>query len=319
MATSTFTGLYLDPGPISGGTVRAWLTSRFASKPGPGDGVPAGTADATATSAANGTYTLTVPQDDNYYVSHEATGHARTWTQHFAGPAYGVAAMLRNPPGAVTGYVLTATDAQGTPSWQATSGGSAASLEASFTNPTTQTFGTTVNIGSATLTNSSGRIVLRTPGTGSGTQLRMWFKARPTAPYTVIVRLKLFSLMKNYHGVGIALRDSGGGKILATGLSAGYLMVNNFTSATLFSATVTAQEYTALRDIWVKLVDDNTDHKVSYSTNGIDWMDGYAQQGRTVWLPSAGDQIGIWVTGENNDGVIREGAGAIYSWAESSP
>jgi hypothetical protein len=189
-----------------------------------------------------------------------------------------------------------------------------------------------VNQGSATIDITHGGAILSVPAGAGSDALRLRVKSIPAAPYTVTVAfIPLFPFPSNFNACGIALRDSGSGKIITFGLSSDstqwatsqVLSIIKWTNATTFSAFYTptptvAASYAALTPyqmgpcLWLRIRDDNSNRVLSISSDGETFHQLHTV-GRTDFITP--DQIGFFVNQQNASYGVKIN---ILSWTEGS-
>lgn len=118
-------------------------------------------------------------------------------------------------------------------------------------------------------------------------------------------------------GIGIAVRDSAGGKLTTyffyvetvAGPPTLFSEVDHWTNLTTASATAKAQ--TAVLGynnggLWLRFRDDGaTTHFFDYSSNGVDWVTWFSES-RTAFVPSGGNQVG-WGLDSGSTSVAASG------------
>ena len=173
------------------------------------------------------------------------------------------------------------------------------------------------NQGSATLTDSEGGFVMTVPKE-SGFNLRGVTLALPTVPYAVTARFRFMiapdvPIGSTSSHFGLWIRDSAG-KYLTLSLRSGQALgMWEWTNETTWSATVdTVLDCHDVNHFWLRLVDDNTDHKGYFSIDGSNWtQDGSSwwQQSRTAHLTSGGNAVGFYASSSSSGG--GSGAGNV--------
>ena len=163
---------------------------------------------------------------------------------------------------------------------------------APFTAPALSAF-TWVNQGAATATEIAGRIILAAPA-GTGENVRMLTQALPAAPYTATACLVPSILSQNYHAVGVCLRESGTGKILAavTAFNTNHaLRAYKWTTPTTFSTQViTVAPYVS--PIWLQMARSGSTLTLSWSVDGYDWRPFHSES-VTTFFTAGPDQVGV--------------------------
>jgi hypothetical protein len=171
-----------------------------------------------------------------------------------------------------------------------------------------------VNQGGATAVDLDNGIVLTAPS-NSGDNFRILKKAVPSAPYTVVLGYVATMVSANYYITGFVWRQSSDGKIIAAGLSRDNetkMRVVKYNSVSSISGEYVSYDVVpATSMIWLKIEDDNTNRKVSFSFDGKNWLQIHSV-GRTDFLTA--DEIGFCVNVNNASlGAIM----SLISWEQS--
>jgi hypothetical protein len=177
-----------------------------------------------------------------------------------------------------------------------------------------------VNQGSATLTDSKNALTLRAPHTGATGNLVLRVKSK-SAPYTITAAI-LFSpnVVKEFTGGGIVFRQSSDGKLHALQLQASGAALNIFsgkwTNATTFSAAYASTTIPVRFGpiVFLRIADDNSDRKVSFSSDGQNWVLLHTI-GRTDFLTA--DQVGFFVSSANNAAPNLDIVATLLSWEDA--
>lgn len=158
---------------------------------------------------------------------------------------------------------------------------------------------TWVNQGGASVDTSKGGVYLLVPA-GAGFSARMRVKSAPSPPYTIVAKIVPHIHNVDYNSFGVLFRQSSDGKwaTLRVFSNGGQyaLWSDKFTDATTYSANYAQTTIPLSGPIWFKLVDDNTNRIVSWSTNGVFWHQVHSV-GRTDFLTA--DQVGFFAGSEN--------------------
>jgi len=171
-----------------------------------------------------------------------------------------------------------------------------------LTDPTLQSWAWR-NQGSSTVTTRTGSIDIDGTAT-SGVNLRCRETSAPgSTPWTVVAVLLPRLLAINFHGCGIYVRDSVGGKITANMVNVGSgnpeLSVVNFTNETTFdSFAITSQNIGMFWPLVLRITDDGTNLKYYWGTNGTEWIQ-FHSVGRHAFLGAGPDKVGFFVDVEN--------------------
>jgi len=190
-----------------------------------------------------------------------------------------------------------------------------------MTPPQASDFPTWVNQGSATIADSKGAIWFESPSV-SGTNYRLRVKAYPNPPFTV--EMALISLItpntSSYPGAGLVIRDDVSGKLQHYGyystdaLVGGYSRPSPTGSATAITGWPgSGQLYqTESGLLWIKYEDDNTNRKISISTDGYSWVQ-MVSLSRTDYLTPT--QIGIYLHAPQTTPESNQGATLLH-WSQ---
>lgn len=197
----------------------------------------------------------------------------------------------------------------------ATSGN--ASIEAAYTAPVLANFawtnqgtggtagsvaqnGPALFIRAPTLTGNNARVLDMAPGTG--------------APYTMIAKIKCTNMGGNYLNGGVSLRDSSTGKLILISFTNGTITVSKYTNPTTYSAGYsTTNQDSSTSFQWIKVQDDNTNRKISFSVDGTNWFLFLSTTRSDFCTP---DHVGFYA--ESNNGQFDAGCN-LLSWAISNP
>ena len=173
-----------------------------------------------------------------------------------------------------------------------------------------------VNQGSASVVTTNGGIVL-TGELDNALNIRARVKTAPTAPYTVTVAMLPRVVNATQQLTGVCWREASSGKLGIFGVDcqaagATALSLNLLTDETTYSSTpFTISFHPVLSILWLKLEDDNTNRKLSWSADGVNFMEIYSV-GRTSFLTP--DQVGFYVGDTTNTYVP---AVTVLSWKEA--
>lgn len=146
---------------------------------------------------------------------------------------------------------------------------------------------------------SSGGIQFRIPNSASE-NVRMLVRTAPAAPFTITAAfVPLWRGANNIGQCGVVIRDTGGEIVTMSWNRITEPSAYNFTNETTFSGLIRQREEwcNLTGPIWLRIEDDNTDHKFSLSMDGINFIE-YATQGRLAHLGSV-DQVGIYMANLN--------------------
>ena len=168
-----------------------------------------------------------------------------------------------------------------------------------------------VNQGTASVSSTYGCLTLSYP-TGGSDNFRLYVRNVPTAPYTLIARIRWTASSNNYFQSGIVLRQSSDGKIIlfgpgfnnfvnGNGMAVYALNYDNPTTYNGIRTSGFAIDYT--NDIWLKVEDDNTNRKLSVSVDDKETWIQLESAARTNFLTA--DQIGIFGGAVSNGRIYR--------------
>lgn len=138
--------------------------------------------------------------------------------------------------------------------------------------PPPMTDWTWVNQDIATASFGPGVVRLIAPP-ATGDKIRILARPAPAPPYMVTALIQVHMAPVNYNGAGIGWRDPSSGRLSRLGyIENMVLRWDNFSSPTNYhSAVVTRGRVSADPLIWLRLVDDGTNRKTYWSSNGLDW------------------------------------------------
>lgn len=173
---------------------------------------------------------------------------------------------------------------------------------------------TSVNVTTATLVDNAGTLFLNAPNIAAA-HGQFWVKSLAAGAYTWIVNLDSLLFTSNDCQCGLALRDSGGGKIISfehqsTSTVAMALRVIQWTDANTRTGSALDLNMPGQAFPWMKIHDDGSSNRTySVSRDGINWLDMLTES-RTTWIGAAPNQAGIFATA--NGAAVALG---VHSWA----
>src|ERR1019366_5382503 len=151
-----------------------------------------------------------------------------------------------------------------------------------------------VNQGSASTT-SKGKFLFSTPN-AAGSNLRIRIKSLPSPPYTIEIGFISLPIPYQYAMQGLALRNSGNGKLLTVGPQQSgnnqNLNVYGWNSPTAGSGAVIQPGSLFPTMWWFKLYDDATTRHHYISNDGVDWVEFYSVGNTNFVVP---DSYGYFV------------------------
>lgn len=173
---------------------------------------------------------------------------------------------------------------------------------------------TALNVTTATLSDSAGTLFLKAPNI-SVAHGQFWLKSLAAGAYTWIVHLETTLFFGTDSQCGLALRDTGTGKIIsfehqdANTTQIG-LRVIQWTDANTRSNSALNMQIVGAAFPWMKIHDDGTTNRTySVSRDGINWYDVLTES-RTTWIGAAPNQAGIFATANGSDVSL-----GVYSWS----
>ena len=199
------------------------------------------------------------------------------------------------------GKILTWDAATGLPTWQ-TPG-----AEAGYTPPAVADFATLVGTPAPTLEQAtSGPLVLRRTPAGAATALGAALRALAAPPMTYTFGLRALAQNVTGRRVGIVLRDSATGRMLAclylyiTITSQPILRVERWTDLVTSGIAMTSMTTFPTSPIFIRIHDDGTNFRFDYSADLGNWAT-LSTQARTSWVANP-DQIGIAIASAAAEG-----------------
>ncbi len=190
-------------------------------------------------------------------------------------------------------------------------GGSSGWPQSFYTTPPSVGSLTWVNQGTATASNTGGAILMSTPANAGSANVRALVTTAPGGSYTFVIYCVADFIGANFCNAGIAIRDSGTGKLVLYGhgwSTSEVLRVDHYTNPTTGTANVASQAFAHPVPIWLKIADDTTNIIFSFSAGGNQFIQLYSE-GRTAFLANP-NQIGIFVDSENSGAVTM----IVPSW-----
>jgi hypothetical protein len=204
----------------------------------------------------------------------------------------GAAGWTPLTPG-TAGQVLTTAGPGADPAWAAGSGSSGSlgivpffgSTGGTWTRPAGTTF-SWVNQGSATYTDNSlgGPLVINKPA-ASGDNMSLMCVTPPSPPYTYTVMATTPAQASQYYTViGLALYDSGSGKVTTLGFGNNSAHVLHWNSFTSYSSTV-KNVTLASNILWMRIVNNGTSLAYFISIDDEQWLQ-LASEIVTAFMPA---------------------------------
>jgi len=172
---------------------------------------------------------------------------------------------------------------------------------------------TAVNVTTATIADSAVGLFINAPDI-SNSHGQWWLKALASGAYTLVVRLVPMLLSSNFNCGGLALRDSGGGKLISfeqnvlTGVQ--NVAIVQWADANTRSVNAYTHNTGGTLFPWLKIHDDGTTNRTySVSQEGVNWLD-ILTEGRTTYLGVAPNQAGLMVCAQGQPTAMT-----VSSWA----
>lgn len=172
------------------------------------------------------------------------------------------------------------------------------------------------NQGSATATDSNGAIVLTVPDEANF-NLRGLELTAPSTPYAMTARLRMALgpgvPASNTSSIGgLWAVESSTGKLLALWARYGDVIeFGRWSSVTTYSADIgTRLGYHEPNWLWFRFVDNGTDVKGFFSTDGSNWTyddSAWWQESRTAFLSGGANRIGFFLNSGSNSGSYGSG------------
>jgi len=170
-----------------------------------------------------------------------------------------------------------------------------------------------VNQGGASVSTTNGGVYLEAPISASK-NFRIRVKTAPATPYTITTAFLPAQLGVLAQFTGLCFRQTSDGKLM------GFYIISTTTNVTLSVTSLDSPTVgnTNLRQIewpprslvWLRIADDGTNRKYSYSADGQHFVEVYSEL-RTTFLTA--DQVGFLVNDETN--VYTVGM-MLLSWAQ---
>lgn len=167
---------------------------------------------------------------------------------------------------------------------------------------------TAVNLGSGTVTDENGTILVRRPG-HVGNSVHALVRTSPSTPYSYIAAFQamtpLGAATVDRPNFGMCFRESGTGKLITfehsvEAAQALNWRISTFTSPTSGTTTSAVSRMPYVGPVlWMKLQDDGTDLKYHLSVDGFNWIQVFSA-GRTAHMAGGPDQVGWFVNNYEN-------------------
>lgn len=160
---------------------------------------------------------------------------------------------------------------------------------------------TWLNQGTATCTDADDGGLNMTLPSEANHQIRGKYITAPATPWTLTAFCQLgpgMAIGASGTYMGVFCREASSSKLyflpLAVGTSAAARTIGlwRMTNETTFSANVDTGYDNIVGGIWMRLTDDGTDIKASYSTDGVNYLELFTD-GRASFFTSGPDQVGF--------------------------
>jgi hypothetical protein len=156
---------------------------------------------------------------------------------------------------------------------------------------------TWVNQGTCAYTEPGGALRLTETALSGTDRVRILVEALPAAPWTVEIRFRPIALNVNYLLSGIVLRESGTGKLVTHGVRGQAVIVDYWTSPTVFASGPHLNLALQSTVEGLKIYDDGTNRRFYVSEDGFSgWTLVYSTTRTTHITP---DQAGIFLSSNN--------------------
>lgn len=211
-----------------------------------------------------------------------------------------------------SGQFLKTNGASADPVWDTVGGGGGYGYELFGSVPTGASF-TPHNQMSSSLIQGVKSLVVKWIVGGSN-NLETYVVAAPSTPYDVYTRIAFNAPSAAGHQVGICVRNSSSGKVLAWGFnSGGVITLQQWTTETTFNSAVFNNKWGSGSGFgWLRVNNDGTTLTFYYAMDGETWVTVGTQALAT--FITAGDQIGFYI-----DPATDAGAAWIGSFGTTAP
>lgn len=221
-----------------------------------------------------------------------------------------------------SGQFLKTNGAGADPAWAATGSGG----RWYFSPPLASSLPTLVSPDAnlLTLTDDTDVGLLVDPGVvNTNDDLRCAFKSisSPTSDWSVEIGIQSILQGTNYINIGLAIRDSAGGKLHVLGPqtgTSGILGLNcaRWTSVNTFSAATLLRNYSLASDVlFLRIRQVSGTYYFDFSHNGKQWHN-HTTQTNSVFLGSPADQVGIFALVNNGNADSRSYYNVVR-WVQS--
>lgn len=161
--------------------------------------------------------------------------------------------------------------------------------------------------GTPTATQQGRSVYIYHPGTNGDSNVE-FYKTSPATPYSMIAKIKSFSLAWGFVSIGIYMGDGTKFKRVVYQHNNNQITVDRYTAWNTFSITnvaVTCSVFSQPFE-WMKVRDDGTNHKLYVSPDGQNWMELFSET-RTTFTTGGTNRVGFTLngnTGANNTGRV---------------
>lgn len=274
---------------------------------------------------------MTIGGTDGDVIADDAAGESVTiakWTSKRSSmqEILDLAGSASLPTGGTTGQVLTKqSSTDGDADWETPSGGGGGAAWY-FDPPLASSLPTLVSpdANNLTLTDDADVGLLVDPGVvNTNDDLRCAMKtiSSPTADWSVEIAIQCLLQGTNFTGVGLAIRDSVGGRVHTwriASASNGLLSFTctRWTSVTAFSAETLTRTYNGVMDsAFLRIRQVSGVYYFDRSHNGKQWVE-HTTQANNAFLASPANQVGLVCT-VNNANADSRSYFNVMRWVES--
>lgn len=173
---------------------------------------------------------------------------------------------------------------------------------------------TAVNQVSSSVTDGTLALLVTLSGVGGGNNIEGYYQTAPSTPYDVYMKYVPFVAAANSQ-TGMLLRHSSTGRLVTFGQGSTLaLSGQNWTSATVFSASIWTAAAWGYAPTWLRIHNDGTTLTFYVSQDGVDW---YAYQTQTLAaFIAVADQLGFYICPGTSG---AQGAAWIQSFGTGTP
>jgi len=171
-----------------------------------------------------------------------------------------------------------------------------------------------INQGSATVTSTTGNVILYAPASGSNS-CRIRKKSSPATPYTIEIGFEVFMGSGNFAEAGLLFRESASGKqqnfyTIQFGQTMGASKWDNATTFNSGYSLSPAPAGSVGQILWMRISDNGVNRICSWSPDKTNWTDVHTV-GRTDFLTA--DEVGFYANMSNSVAVYMN----VFHWKQS--